>query len=200
MTPQRTLVFATNNEHKLREIRAIAPDMHILSLSDIQCHADIPETASTFQGNALLKARYVKQHYGYDCFADDSGLMVDALHGAPGVHSARYAGEGHDGAANTVLLLRNMHDVADRSARFVTVIALIDSEGEHLFEGSIEGSILTAPRGDGGFGYDPVFIPQGYTESFAEMSSEQKNRISHRAIATEHLLHYLSNHFTSQCK
>ncbi len=188
------IVFATNNAHKLEEIRAIAGHrFEVLSLADIGCHDDIPETADTLEGNALLKARYVKEKYGYDCFADDTGLMVDALGGAPGVYSARYAGPGHDSAANMALLLRNMEGVADRRARFVTVIALI-LEGETLtFTGTVEGEILRAPEGEGGFGYDPVFKPLEADTTFAMMPPGAKNAISHRGRATRQLADYLAS-------
>lgn len=188
------IVFATNNQHKLSELRRIVGErFHILSLSDIGCHDDIPETADTLAGNALQKARYVKEHYGYDCFADDTGLMVDALNGAPGVYSARYAGPGHDSVANMRLLLDNMKGVTERSARFVTVIALILNGRELTFEGRVEGEILTAPQGEGGFGYDPVFRPKGGELSFAMMSADAKNAISHRGRATAALMEYLDS-------
>ena len=186
------IVFATNNQHKLAELRRIVGDRYrILSLADIGCHEDIPETADTLEGNALQKARYIREHYGYDCFADDTGLMVDALGGAPGVYSARYAGPGHDSAANMRLLLANMEGKSNRSARFVTVIALLLDGCEMTFEGCVEGEILTAPEGDGGFGYDPVFRPDGRTVSFAMMSADDKNAISHRGRATAKLIEYL---------
>lgn len=186
------IVFATNNQHKLAELRRIVGDRYrILSLADIGCHEDIPETADTLEGNALQKARYIRDHYGYDCFADDTGLMVDALDGAPGVYSARYAGPGHDSAANMRLLLANMEGKTDRSARFVTVIALILGGREMTFEGRVEGEILTSPEGDGGFGYDPVFRPEGREVSFAMMSADNKNAISHRGRATARLIDYL---------
>lgn len=186
------IVFATNNQHKLSELRRIVGERYnILSLADINCHEDIPETADTLTGNALQKARYIKEHYGYDCFADDTGLMVDALDGAPGVYSARYAGPGHDSVANMRLLLENMDGKENRSARFVTVIALILNGEERTFEGCVEGEILTAPEGDGGFGYDPIFRPDGQPLSFALMSADAKNAISHRGRATAKLLNYL---------
>lgn len=186
------IVFATNNQHKLAELRRIVGDRYrILSLADIDCHEDIPETADTLEGNALQKARYIREHYGYDCFADDTGLMVDALDGAPGVYSARYAGPGHDSAANMRLLLANMEGKTDRSARFVTVIALILGDREMTFEGRVEGEILTSPEGDGGFGYDPIFRPEGREVSFAMMSADDKNSISHRGRATARLIEYL---------
>lgn len=188
------IVFATNNSHKLEEIRRIAGDrFRILSLADINCHDDIPETADTLEGNARQKARYVKEKYGYDCFADDTGLMVDALGGAPGVYSARYAGPGHDSKANMALLLRNLDGVTERSARFVTVICLILNGEERIFEGRVEGEILTAPQGEAGFGYDPVFKPAEADRSFALMTPDEKNAISHRGRATAALLSHLLN-------
>ena len=191
-----TIVFATNNSHKLSELRQIAgAEYEILSLSDIGCHDDIPETADTLEGNALLKARWVKERYGYDCFADDTGLMVDALGGEPGVLSARYAGPGHDSAANMALLLERLKgypEAAQRTARFVTVIALILGDEVRTFTGKVEGQILTAPEGDGGFGYDPVFKPVEADRSFAMMPPEAKNAISHRGRATALLIDYLN--------
>lgn len=187
------IVFATNNAHKLEEIRRIVGDrFRILSLKEIGCEEDIPETADTLEGNALMKARYVKEHYGYDCFADDTGLMVDALGGAPGVYSARYAGPGHDSVANMQLLLKNLEGVTARSARFVTVIALILNGETHTFEGRVEGEILTSPHGTAGFGYDPVFKPVESPVSFAEMSADDKNAISHRGRATAKLMSFLA--------
>ena len=186
------LVFATNNAHKLDEVRQILGDgFKVLSLNDIGCHEDIPETADTFQGNALQKARYVKEHYGYDCFADDTGLEVKALDGAPGVHSARYAGD-HDSEANMTKLLHELEKKSDRSAQFRTVIALILNGQEVLFEGIVTGKIATERHyGDGGFGYDPIFVPDGYTETFSQMSSQGKNLISHRGRAVRKLADYL---------
>lgn len=189
-----TLVFATNNAHKLDEIRRIVGDkFNILSLNDIDCHDDIPENEPTLEGNALVKARWIKNRYGYDCFADDTGLEVDALGGLPGVHSARYApGDGHDSKANMALLLANMEGKADRKARFRTAIALIQGDKEHLFEGKVEGTITTAPHGKDGFGYDPVFAPlEGDGRTFAQYSPDEKNTISHRGRATAALLDYL---------
>jgi len=188
------LVFATNNRHKIEELRQIAgPDITLRSLADIGCNADIPETADTLEGNALQKARYVHRMYGCDCFADDTGLEVEALDGAPGVYSARYAGPGHDSAANMSLLLRNMHGITGRKARFRTVIALILNGKEHIFEGTVDGEILESPSGEGGFGYDPVFRPDGWQISFAQASPEMKNAVSHRGRATRKLIDYLNN-------
>lgn len=189
----KQLVFATNNPHKLQEIRAIlGSDFLVKGLCDIGCTEDIPETADTLEGNAAIKARYVKEHYGYDCFADDTGLEVTALGGAPGVYSARYAGPGHDSAANVALLLENMKNEDDRTARFRTVIALTEGDGIKEFEGIVNGRIIESLRGDGGFGYDPVFMPDGYDMTFAELSAEEKNSISHRGRAVAALLQYLT--------
>lgn len=181
-----TLVFATNNPHKAREVEQIlGPNYQIKTLKDIGCHEEIEETEDTLEGNALLKARYVKEHYGYDCFSEDTGLEVDALGGAPGVHTARYAGEDRSPEANIALLLANLADKNSRKARFRTVIALIFDGKETLLEGVCEGQIATQKQGEGGFGYDPVFMPAGHEHTFAELGEEVKNRISHRAIATE---------------
>lgn len=189
---KREIVFATNNPHKLQELRRIAGDSWtILSLEDIGCHEDIPETADTLEGNAQQKARFIKEKYGYDCFADDTGLIVDALDGAPGVYSARYAGPGHDSQANMKLLLANMEGKDNRTARFRTVIALVQGNEMHLFEGVVEGEITLAPAGDSGFGYDPVFKPVESNVTFAEMDADSKNAISHRGRATAKLINYL---------
>lgn len=192
MSGMKKIVFATNNAHKLREIREIIGDKYeILGLADIGCDEDIPETSGTLEGNAEIKARYVKEHYGYDCFADDTGLEVEALHGAPGVLSARYAGDGHDSLANMKLLLSNMEGQDNRKARFRTVIALIVNNDITIVDGIVNGTITHSPSGDNGFGYDPVFMPDGYEMTFAEMDSVTKNRISHRANATSELIRYL---------
>ena len=190
----KELVFATNNAHKLDEIRAILGDkMHILSLNDINCHEDIPETADTLEGNASLKAEYIFNHYGKDCFADDTGLEVEALDGAPGIYSARYAGgDGHDSEANMTKLLENMADKDNRKARFRTAICLIEGGEKHFFDGIVNGEIIRARRGASGFGYDPIFMPEGYTETFAEMGNDEKNKISHRARAVAKLCDYLN--------
>lgn len=188
-----TLVFATNNAHKLDEVRKITQGLvHIVSLNEIDCHDDIPETADTLEGNALLKARFVAQHYGYDCFADDTGLEVEALNNAPGVYSARYAGTGHDSEANMRKLLHEMEGKTNRKARFRTAIALIRKGEEQLFEGIINGSITTEKRGESGFGYDPIFQPDGFEATFAELGDDVKNTISHRALACQKLAYFLS--------
>ena len=189
----KKIVFATNNAHKLSEIRSILGDEYeILSLRDINCDVDIPETASTLEGNAEIKVRYIKEHFGYDCFADDTGLEVDALNGAPGVFSARYAGQEHDSLKNMNLLLKNMSDKTDRKARFRTVIALLIDNQLTLMDGVVEGEITLQPQGDNGFGYDPIFSPEGFDVTFAQMDSSIKNKISHRARATEKLKEYLN--------
>jgi XTP/dITP diphosphohydrolase len=190
-----TIVFATNNAHKLDEVRAMVGNRcKVLSLADIGCHDDIAETADTLEGNALIKARWVKQHYGYDCFADDTGLEVDALNGAPGVLSARYAatagGTDHNSAANMQLLLKNLEGVTQRAARFRTAIALQINGEEHLFEGRVEGEITTQPQGDSGFGYDPVFRPLQHQRTFAQMSADEKNALSHRGRALARLMSF----------
>lgn len=185
------IVFATNNAHKIDEIRNILrKEIEILSLKDIGCREDIPENEPTLEGNARQKARYIKEKYGYDCFADDTGLEVVALGGKPGVYSARYAGPGHDSEANIRKLLKEMEKTEDRRARFRTVIALMEGEKEYLFEGIVEGRIIREKRGDRGFGYDPIFVPEGFDTSFAEMSMNEKNRISHRARALKKLTDY----------
>lgn len=189
----KQIVFATNNANKLRELREILGDGYaVRGLADLGCTEDIPETADTFEGNALQKAQWVAEHYGLDCIADDSGLEVDALGGAPGVYSARFAGPGHDSAANNALLLSRLEGVADRRARFRTALVLLRAtDGVHVFNGTVEGEILTAPRGEGGFGYDPLFRPSGWEKSFAEASPAEKNAISHRGKAVEELRQFL---------
>ncbi len=187
------IVFATNNAHKLAEVRQIVGSaIDIKSLADIGCHDDIPETGSTLEENAAIKARYISERYGMDCFADDTGLEVDALGGAPGVYSARYAGENHDSAANTTKLLRELNGKTNRSARFRTVIALSRKGKLNYVEGKVEGTIATEPHGTEGFGYDPVFIPEEADgRSFAEMTPEEKNAISHRGRAMKEFLKLL---------
>lgn len=189
----KKLVFASNNAHKLSEIRAILGDrIEIISLSDLQCHEEIPETADTLEGNALIKARYVWEHYGLYCFADDTGLEVEALDGAPGVYSARFAGEHASFEDNVSLLLERLSGVAaPRRARFRTVIALIDEYGTHFFEGSVDGEITLERSGDHGFGYDPIFRPEGREETFAQLTEQEKNSMSHRGRAVQKLVRYL---------
>ena len=188
----KQLVFATNNKHKLSEIRDIlGNEIEVLSLDEINCHADIPETSDTLEGNALQKAHYVYDNYHISCFADDTGLEVDALGGEPGIYSARYAGNNHDSEANMTKLLAKLGDNKNRKARFRTVIALIlDGKNveEKIFEGIVEGSIIKERRGGEGFGYDPIFQPEGYNHTFAELGSDIKNKISHRARATAKLV------------
>lgn len=188
----KKIVFATNNKHKLDEIRSILGASYtIVSMGEIGCSEDIPETAGTMEGNALLKAQYIKTHYGYDCFADDTGLEVKSLNNAPGVYSARYAGDSKDSKANMRKVLKELENQIDRSARFRTVIALISGGKEYLFEGTVEGKLIEEARGNAGFGYDPVFVPEGHTETFAEMGVDVKNKISHRAKAVEQLKKFL---------
>ena len=190
---KKKFVFATNNAHKLEEVTAILGDkIELLSMKDIHCHADIPETADTLEGNALLKARYIFENYTMDCFADDTGLEVEALNGAPGVYSARYAGDAHNSEANMRKLLQDMEGIENRKAQFRTVFALIINGKEHLFEGIVKGEITKHRCGSSGFGYDPVFIPEGYTQTYAEMGNTLKNKISHRALATNKLCNFLS--------
>lgn len=186
------LVFATHNRHKLEEVRLLIPEkVKLLSLKDIGCNEDIPETASTLVGNALIKANFIYHNYGYSCFADDTGLMVDILNGAPGVHSARYAGDQKSAADNVAKLLSELKGCHERIARFITVIALRMKGKTEIFEGVVEGHITEEKRGSKGFGYDPVFIPSGYTQSFAEMTIQTKNEISHRGLALAQLSKYL---------
>ena len=188
------IVFATNNKHKLEEIRRMLAGKHeIVSLADIGCHDEIPEEQDTLEGNAFQKARYIKEHYGYDCFADDTGLEIEALGGRPGVYSARYAGEDKDSEANMQKVLTEMQGCDNRRARFRTAIALVFRGEEHLFEGEVRGEILRERHGEGGFGYDPIFRPEGFSVSFAEMSLDDKNRISHRGEAVRRLAAFLNH-------
>ena len=190
---KRKLVFATNNAHKLEEVAANLGDkVELLSLNDIDCHTDIPETAETLEGNALLKSSFIYRNYQLDCFADDTGLEVEALNGAPGVYSARYAeGEGHDAQTNMRKLLHELEGKENRKAQFRTAISLILDGKEYLFEGVIKGEIIKEKRGDSGFGYDPIFKPEGYEQTFAELGNETKNKISHRALAVQKLCEFL---------
>jgi XTP/dITP diphosphohydrolase len=187
------LIFATNNQHKITEVQSLVGDHFILkSLLQIGCSEDIPETAPTLEGNALLKAQYVYNTFGKNCFADDTGLEIEALDGRPGVFSARYASNGHDFEANIDKVLHELAGVQNRKARFRTVIALILDGKVHYFEGIVNGEIISERRGMKGFGYDPVFLPEGYTETFAEMPLSEKNKISHRARATNKLVDFLT--------
>jgi len=188
------IIFATNNAHKLSEVQALLGDaFELVTLKECGITEDIPETAATLEGNALQKARYVFEKTGADCFADDTGLEVEALGGEPGVHSARYATDGHDFAANNRLLLKNLEGQSNRNARFRTVIALILEGKEYLFEGIVEGTIATSESGCEGFGYDPLFVPSGEIVTFAQMSAEAKNAISHRGRAVAKLVNFLKD-------
>lgn len=188
------LVFATNNKHKLDEVRKITSHhpVEIVSLAEINCFDDIPETADTLEGNALQKAHYIQEKFGLNCFADDTGLEVEALNNAPGVYSARYAGPGHDSEANMKKLLYEMEGKENRKARFRTVIALVWNGKTYTFDGIVNGTITTTKRGENGFGYDPIFIPEGYEQTFAELGNDIKNQISHRAKAVEKLDEFLT--------
>ncbi len=188
----RKLVFATNNIHKLREVKSLLPDWNILSLQDIGCRTDIPETQNTIEGNALQKAQYVYDKYGLNCFADDTGLLVDALDGAPGVYSARYAGEPANAQKNLNKLMQKLRGKTNRQAHFKTVIALILNGKNYTFEGICQGRITTKAKGQKGFGYDPVFQPVGYEKTFAEMSQVEKGVISHRGQAVRKLIEFLN--------
>jgi len=189
------LVFATNNQHKLNELSKLAGDkIHLLSLKDILCFDDIPETADTLEGNAALKALYIWDKFGINCFADDTGLEVEALNGQPGVYSARYAGEDQDSEANLSKVLKELSGKTNRKARFRTVICLIIDGHEYFFEGIVNGNLLSERQGKEGFGYDPIFVPEGYYKTFAEMDMEVKNKISHRGIATEKLIYFLKKY------
>jgi len=186
------LVFATNNRHKMDEVTAkVGDDFKLLTLTDINCTDDIEETGLTFNENASIKSRYIFNKYGLDCFGDDSGLEIDALNGEPGIYSARYAGTHGDHAANIAKVLQNLQGQANRKARFRTVISLMWQGQEHFFEGTVEGTIRHELSGSSGFGYDPVFQPDGYNITFAEMSMNEKNAISHRARALEGLISFL---------
>lgn len=199
---RKLLIMATNNEHKLKEVRQILDykDILIKGLEEVGCYDDIPETADTLEGNALLKARYMYSHYGVDCFADDTGLEVEALDGQPGVFTARFGqmngyGNSHDADANMQCLLDKLQGKENRKARFRTVIALVCEGKEYIFEGIVEGEILTEKSGQEGFGYDPIFSPEGKGISFAEMSAKEKNQISHRGRAVEKLIAWLKKEY-----
>ena len=188
------LVFATNNKHKLEEVQAMLTNFEIVSLAAINCFEDIPETANTLEGNAILKANFITEKYGLDCFADDTGLEVEALNNEPGVYSARYAGEDNNAAANMNKLLNNLKNNPNRRAQFKTAIALNIQGKQFIFEGVCKGTILTEKRGESGFGYDPIFMPEGFNRSFAEMNLNEKGSISHRGKAVEKLVTYLNEH------
>jgi XTP/dITP diphosphohydrolase len=188
------IVFATNNRNKILEIQSMLPEsIEIISLESIGCHEEIPETADTIEENAIMKANYVTEKYGYDCFADDTGLEVDALNGEPGVFSARYAGEQRSAEDNMTLLLSNLKDKTNRKAQFKTVITLNLKGKQYLFTGIARGEITLERAGNQGFGYDPIFRPEGYQETFAQLSLETKNKISHRGKATVELIAFLAN-------
>jgi XTP/dITP diphosphohydrolase len=199
----KEIIMATNNAHKLEEVRQILGDEFLVrGLAEIGCHEDIPETADSLEGNALQKARYVHDHYGFDCFADDTGLEVTALEGGPGVYTARFGamngyGESHDADANIQCLLDKLEEAEDRSARFRTVVALVQNGEEHLFEGIVEGEILMQKVGEGGFGYDPIFAPiEADGLAFAQMKAEDKNAISHRGRAIIKLVEFLKSNYS----
>ncbi|MES2811587.1 MAG: non-canonical purine NTP diphosphatase [Bacteroidota bacterium] len=186
------LVFASNNKNKIKEIQQLVPStIQILSLEDIGCTVDIPETADTIEGNAMLKANYVTKHYGYNCFADDSGLEIETLNGEPGVFSARYAGTQRNDNDNMDLVLTKLKNENNRKANFKTVIALNIDDQQHLFTGIINGEIIEEKKGSNGFGYDPIFVANGYTQTFAELSMEEKSTISHRGKAVKQLMEFL---------
>lgn len=190
----KQIVFATNNKHKLEEVRNIVGNtFQILSLNDISCTEEIPETENTIEGNALLKARFIKEKYGYDCFADDTGLEIESLNNEPGVYSARYAGNDHNAEKNMLKVLTKLQGIPNRKARFRTCIALLWNGNTYTFEGIVKGRITEEKQGSAGFGYDPIFQPEGYTHTFAELGDEIKNKISHRAIATQKLIAFLQS-------
>ena len=188
------IVFATNNPNKLKEIKALVPKhIEIVSLSEIGCNEDIPETGETLEANAFQKVNYVKEHFGYDCFADDSGLEINALNGNPGVYSARYAGPERNADANMAKIISELNGCENRKAQFRTAIALILNGEEQLFEGKVEGEISLTKLGKKGFGYDPIFVPKNETRSFAQMTMQEKGEISHRGKAVRRLINYLSS-------
>lgn len=188
------LVFASSNSHKINEIKKFLPEnIELLGLNDIQCFDEIPETAETIEGNAILKADYIKNNYGLNCFADDSGLEIEALNGQPGVYSARYAGEPKDDNKNIDKVLFELHNQTNRKANFKTVICLNLNDKQYLFTGIVNGSIINEKKGDNGFGYDPIFVPDGFDKTFAQMTFEEKNQISHRAKAVMQMIDFLKN-------
>jgi len=188
------LVFASNNKHKIQEIKMVFPrHFEVVSLQEIGCTEDIPETAETIEGNAIIKANYITQNYGLSCFADDSALEVEALNGQPGVHSARYAGKQKNDHDNILKLLSELENKTNRNTQFKTVIALNLNEKQHLFTGIVKGKITTEKKGTNDFGYDPIFVPENHNKTFAELSPDEKNKISHRGHAVEQLLHFLTH-------
>lgn len=188
------LVFASSNNHKINEIKKLLPEnIELLGLNDIQCFDEIHETAETIEGNAILKANYIKNNYGLNCFADDSGLEIEALNGQPGVYSARYAGEPKDDNKNIDKVLFELHNQTNRKANFKTVICLNLNDKQYLFTGIVNGSIINEKKGDNGFGYDPIFVPDGFDKTFAQMTFEEKNQISHRAKAVMQMIDFLKN-------
>ena len=189
------LVFATNNKNKLKEVQAMLTNFEIVSLADINCSDDIPETADTLEGNAILKANYITNKYGLNCFADDTGLEVEALNNQPGVYSARYAGSENNSEKNMHKLLTKLGDNLNRNAQFKTVIALNINKKQFIFDGICKGQILKEKQGTAGFGYDPIFKPEGFKKSFAQMDLNEKGAISHRGKAIQKLVHFLNNHF-----
>lgn len=188
------IVFATHNKNKLEEVRKMLPNIQLLSLTDINCHDEIPETSNTLKGNSILKANYVTQHFGYNCFADDTGLEVNALNNEPGVYSARYAGPENNSDKNMDKLLFNLKNLEDRNAHFKTVVTLNIEGEQYFFEGICEGKILKEKSGSKGFGYDPIFQPKNHTTSFAEMTMEEKGKISHRGLAIQKLITFLKDY------
>lgn len=189
------IVFATNNQHKILEVTKILPStFELRTLKDIGCHEEIPETAATLEGNSFQKANFIYTKYGKNCIADDTGLEVTALNGAPGVRSARYAGEPSNPAKNIEKILQELKDKTVRTAQFRTIFTLILNGNIYQFEGTVKGKIINSPRGEGGFGYDPVFVPKNYTQTFAELPLEVKNKISHRGLATKKLIDFLSKY------
>jgi len=188
------LIFATQNQHKAKEIQALMPlEFEVLTLNDIDIKEDIPETSSTLEGNASQKSNYIKEHFSLDCFSDDTGLEITALNNEPGIYSARYAGSSRNADDNMNLVLSKLADKTDRTAQFRTVISLILEGKEHLFEGVVKGKIIDKKRGTDGFGYDPIFVPEGQDKTFAELSIDEKNKLSHRARAFEKMIHFLKN-------
>ena len=195
----KKIVFASHNENKIKEVKRLLKDKYeVVSLTDINCFEDIPETAETIEGNAILKANYITNKYGIDCFADDSGLLIDSLNGEPGVYSARFAGEPKNDTNNLNLALKRLENITNRKAHFKTVIALNLDNNQYLFEGKVFGEITKVPIGDEGFGYDPIFIPEGYTKTFAEMTLNEKAGISHRGEAVRKLIVFLEGFTTSK--